>query len=64
VVYEGRNDSKATKEALKNSEKHSNVTNRERGENSEEYNRSGGAKTEFNEKDKATLNARKSGMYK
>lgn len=64
VVYEGRNDSKATKEALKNSEKKTNITNTERQENANEYNRTGGSKTEFSEEDKATLNARKSGMYK
>ena len=64
TIYEGRSGSKATKEFLNENERHSNMTNRERQENADEYNRSGGSKSDFNEKDKASLNARKSAIYK
>lgn len=64
VVYEGRNDSKATKEALKNSERKTNVTNTERKENADEYNRSTGSKQDLDDKDKKSLVARKSAVYK
>jgi len=64
VVYEGRNESKATKEALKENERHSSMTNREREENANAYNVNTGSKEELDEKDKKSLVSRKSANYR
>ena len=64
VTYEGRNGSKETVEALKNNERHSTVTNTERQENADEYNRTGGSKKDLSSKDEKSLIERKSANYK
>ena len=64
VIYEGRNGSKETVEALKASERHTNITNEQRGQNANEFNRSTGSKEKLDKKDEESLVNRKSANYR
>lgn len=63
VVYEGRNESKETKEALKESKKHTEKTNEQREHNANAYNVNVGSKKDLSEQDKKSLISRKSANY-
>ena len=60
VIYEGRNEAEATKKALKDSERHTNITNQQRENNANAYNVNVGSKKELTDKDKNSLINRKS----
>ena len=60
VIYEGRNESEATKKALKDSERHTNITSQQRENNANAYNVNVGSKKELTDKDKNSLINRKS----
>lgn len=64
VVYEGRNETKATKEALAQNEKHTKKTNEQRGYNANQYNVNTGSKENLTKKDKESLVSRKSANYR
>ncbi len=64
LVYEGRKDSKETKQALLDSERHTNITNEQRGQNANEFNRSTGSKEKLDKKDEESLVSRKSANYR
>ena len=60
VIYEGRNESEATKKALKDSERHTNITSQQRENNANAYNVNVGSKKELTDKDINSLINRKS----
>lgn len=64
AIYEGRNETKATKDALKENERHSANTNKQREYNANEYNTSVGSKKELTEEDEKSLVARKSANFR
>ena len=64
AIYEGRNESEATKKALKDSERHTNITNQQRENNANAYNVNVGSKKELTDKDKNSLINRKSANYR
>ena len=64
VIYEGRNEAEATKKALKDSERHTNITNQQRENNANAYNVNVGSKKELTDKDENSLINRKSANYR
>ena len=64
VIYEGRNEAEATKKALKDSERHTNITNQQRENNANAYNVNVGSKKELTDKDINSLINRKSANFR
>ena len=64
AIYEGRNEAEATKKALKDSERHTNITNQQRENNANAYNVNVGSKKELTDKDENSLINRKSANYR
>lgn len=64
AIYEGRNETKATKDALKENERHTVITNEQRANNANAYNVNTGSKENLDKKDKESLISRKSANYR